>query len=317
MECYDFITIDFETATKYYNSACSIGIAAVQGGAIIDTYYSLLQPPALKFSPENIAVHGISPEMVVNSPTLDEIWPAISHFFSSSLVIAHNAAFDISVLKQSLCLASLPDFKYVDSVSIAKDYVSGSKSLDNCARQLGIDLGHHHNALDDAISCAKVVLCCLSRSGLSNIGQLCFAKENIKIHNMADLKTQEMFVLSSSRKTLPKYSHISPKSVTPSHNCFDCQHPLYEKAIVFTGELHISRAEAMQLAVDVGAKVTSSVSRKTNYLVVGKQDLSLVGSDGLSSKQEKAYELNKQGKADIKIISEDDFLSLVNQGVGV
>ena len=77
------------------------------------------------------------------------------------------------------------------------------------------------------------------------------------------------------------------------------------------------RTEAMQLAVDVGAKVASSVSRKTHYLVVGKQDLSLVGDDGMSTKEERAYELNSQGKADIKIIGEDTFLSLVHQGVKI
>ena len=317
MKIYDFVAVDFETATRSYDSACSIGIAAVKDGVITDTFYSLLQPPTLEFSPENISVHGITPEMVANSPTLDDIWPDIFSFFSDSLIIAHNAFFDVSVLKRSLHCWIVPDFKYVDSISVAKDYVSGSKSLDNCAKQLEIDPGCHHNAIDDAVTCAHVVLCCLRRSGFSNIGQLCFAKENVKIHHMADLDAPEKFTASGKKSSLPTYASIRPKDITPSRQCFDCQHPLYEKNIVFTGELRMPRTEAMQLAVDVGAKVASSVSRKTHYLVVGKQDLSLVGNDGMSTKEERAYELNSQGKADIKIIGEDGFLSLVHQGVKI
>ena len=83
---------------------------------------------------------------------------------------------------------------------------------------------------------------------------------------------------------------------------------------MFTGELHISRAEAMQLAVDVGAKVTSSVSKKTDYVVVGKQDLALVGEDGMSTKEERAHALNSEGVANIQIIGEAEFLALIHQG---
>ena len=72
----------------------------------------------------------------------------------------------------------------------------------------------------------------------------------------------------------------------------------------------MSRAEAMQIAVNSGAVVKTSVSRKTDYLVVGKQDLTLVGDDGRSTKEEKAYALNADGKAVIQIIDEAEFLRL-------
>jgi putative exonuclease with a BRCT domain len=314
LKVYDFVALDFETATTSYDSACSIGIAAVQDGEIVDTFYSLLQPPSLEFDEHNIAVHGITADMVAHSPTLEEIWPTIFPFFSASLVVAHNAFFDISVLTRSLHGWAIPNFKYVDSISIARDYVSGSKALSNCVDQLGIELTHHHNALDDAIACAKIVLCCLSRSGLSNIGQFCFSRENIKIHHAADLNAPEKFAGTNKRAALPAYASIRPQDISPSCQCFNCQHPLYEKKIVFTGELHISRAEAMQLAVDVGAKVTSSVSKKTDYVVVGKQDLALVGEDGMSTKEERAHALNSEGVANIQIIGEAEFLALIHQG---
>ena len=73
----------------------------------------------------------------------------------------------------------------------------------------------------------------------------------------------------------------------------------------------------MQIAVDCGAVVRTSVSKKTDYLVVGKQDKELVGEDGLSTKEEKAYALNDAGVASIKIVGEEEFLELAGMGVTV
>ena len=82
---------------------------------------------------------------------------------------------------------------------------------------------------------------------------------------------------------------------------------------MLTGELHsLSRRDAMQKIVNVGGIVRSSVSTKTNYLIVGKQDKELVGEDGLSSKQEDALALIKNGKP-IKIINESEFLELLSE----
>lgn len=53
----------------------------------------------------------------------------------------------VGVTNQSLIYDEIQDFKYVDSVAIAKDFVPGSKTLEHCAAHLGIEMGHHHNAL--------------------------------------------------------------------------------------------------------------------------------------------------------------------------
>ena len=72
----------------------------------------------------------------------------------------------------------------------------------------------------------------------------------------------------------------------------------------------IDRKAAMQKVVDLGGLVKSGVSGKTNYLVVGQQDKTLVGNDGLSTKEKKAYALIENG-IDIKIIRETEFLRLI------
>ena len=70
------------------------------------------------------------------------------------------------------------------------------------------------------------------------------------------------------------------------------------------------------MAETAGAFVKSSVSKKTDYVVVGEQDIDLVGSDGLSSKLERAYQLIDEYGIDIKIIGEVEFLRLLTAKEG-
>lgn len=310
---FDFVAIDFETATDKFNSACAIGLAAVRNGEIVQTEYSLIKPPDLNFLPQNIEIHGITPNMVANSPTLDDLWsPVLWQYFGPNLIVAHNARFDISVLKQSLANQYCPDFKYIDSVSVAKDFVPGSKSLEHCAAQLGIDMGQHHNALDDAVTCAKIVLACLNLSHMPNIGQLCFSRDNIKIHNFSDL--QIITSMQSKSKQRPSYSaYASVKEIKPKTESFDETNPFYQKKIVFTGTFSIGRDQIMQIAADAGANLKSGVSRKTDYLVVGEPDPNYTDENGKMQKERTAIELNESGKTHIKIINEEEFRRLLGE----
>ena len=71
----------------------------------------------------------------------------------------------------------------------------------------------------------------------------------------------------------------------------DPSNPFYGKAVVFTGDMEMPRAEAAQAVAELGAHVKSAVSRKTDYLVAGAQDPALVGAGGRSGKEEKAAAL--------------------------
>ncbi len=310
MNQYDFVAIDFETANDYYDSACAIGIAAVSDFQIKKTFYSLIKPLG-EFSVENISIHGITPEDVKDAPFLEELWPTISEYFGNYAILAHNAVFDISVLKRSYPYSEyISDFKYIDTISLCKDFVKGKKDLKSCAESLGVHLEHHHNALDDAIACAKIAICCIQQAGFKDLGSLCFSKPNVKIHNFSELNPMEKAFI---HKPKPQYNHVKPSDIVQTVDCLDCSNPLYGKTVVFTGEMVMDRALAMQIAVNAGATVRSSVSKKTNYLIVGVQDKKIVGEDGMSTKEEKAHELNEKGVCHIDIIGEEDFLKLANK----
>lgn len=108
-------------------------------------------------------------------------------------------------------------------------------------------------------------------------------------------------------------SSISAKDITTDKSDFDVTHPLFGKLCVFTGTLErMQRKDAMQIVVDFGGQVGNSVTKKTNYLILGNNDYCPLIKDGKSSKQKKAEALKLSGN-DIEIISEDVFYDMISE----
>ncbi len=154
-----YVAIDFETANNDPVSACSVGLARMEDGRVVDTYYSLINPASRYFSPFNISIHGIRPEDVADAPLFRDIWPDILMFIDEDLLIAHNAPFDIGIVKALLAYYGLavPPLHYTDTVRISRvsfPFLPNHK-LTTISRHFGFTYRAHH-ALDDAINCAKV-----------------------------------------------------------------------------------------------------------------------------------------------------------------
>lgn len=152
-----YVAIDFETANNQPTSACSVGLAKMEDGKLIDSYYTLIRPPSSYFSPMNISIHGIQPEDVEDAPEFDLIWPDILLFIGDDLLIAHNAPFDIGILRAMLTHYELPipPLRYTCTVRISRKVWPqfSSHRLTDLSRRFGFDYRAHH-ALDDAVNCA-------------------------------------------------------------------------------------------------------------------------------------------------------------------
>lgn len=109
-----------------------------------------------------------------------------------------------------------------------------------------------------------------------------------------------------------QYSGIDINSITTTNTDFNQFHPLYQKVCCFTGKLeNMPRKDAMQLVVDLGGIVANSVTKKTNYLILGNNDYCTQIKDGKSNKQKKAEKLKLSGQ-DIEVISENTFYEMLN-----
>lgn len=304
----DFVAIDFETANSNNNSACSLGVAVVKNLKIIHTKHFLIRPPVLKFNSKNINLHGITPDDVTDSPLFPEVWEQIKHYFDENIIVAHNAAFDMSVLKCCLMEYNIkpPNFTYMCSMQMSNCVCDDSivrRSLEDRANYFNIELANHHDALSDAIACAKLVISVINEI---KRGNLCSPINHIALYRFDDFRATR-----SLNKGNRRFQKINISEIKPSKNNIDNTSAFYGKNIVFTGELmSLGRREAMQKVVDLGGIIKSSVSSKTDFLIVGIQDKSIVGEDGMSSKEEVAYRLKEKGHH-IQIITEQEFLRLL------
>ena len=315
MEKFDFIAIDFETANNSNDSACSLGIAGVQNNSIVEEKYYLIQPPDMKFDTKNIGINKLTPIDVKNAPLFPEVWDKIEHYFDgNTIIVAHNAVFDMSVLKDCLIeyKIEIPDFDYVCSIPISTRACGNEKvgtSLEDRTNYFRINIGAHHNSLDDAKACANLVIKCLE---IKKQGSLeCYCTDyDISIKHFKDLNPIKKIINNNKYKSFEK---INISEIHATTNYFDKSHVFYGKKIVFTGELtSMKRKDAMQKVVNLGAIIKNGVSKNTNFLIVGIQDKALVGESGISSKEEKAYDLIKNGY-NIKILNESEFLKYISK----
>ena len=96
-----YIVFDVETPNSHNDRMSSLGVVVVEGQNVIQEYYTLINPET-HFDPFNISLTGISPADVRDKPTFAEAWAELAPIFSSGVLIAHNAPFDMSVLAKCL-----------------------------------------------------------------------------------------------------------------------------------------------------------------------------------------------------------------------
>ena len=176
----DFTAIDFETANGSPASPCSVGLVRVRGGELVESFESLFKPPALYnwFSAGNVAVHGITPQMIESAPEFSEILGPMMGFIGQDVLIAHNASFDMGVLRAAAEAIStpLPEISYTCSVSISrKTYNLDSYRLNQVAYAIGHEEFDHHNALADSDACSRIVIHAAERHGATNLEELLVA----------------------------------------------------------------------------------------------------------------------------------------------
>ncbi len=311
MLSHDFVAVDFEIANDSLASACSVGIVAVKNLKIVKTEYHLIRPVNPYFAEKNIKIHGITPDSVKDAPLFPDIWKEIQHYFQENLAVAHNAHFDMSVLK--LCLMEhrlkIPRFHYLCSIPISTRVCGGQgigTSLKERAGYFGISMEGHHNALSDARICASIVIGTIKQGQWNSFRSFCQEEPGLPIKDFTDLSPRKRFGKPY------RFQRIAISEITATVESFNEAHHFYGKNVVFTGKLkNIDRRTAMQEIVNLGGKVKSSVSKKTEIIILGLQDKTLVGAEGISLKERRAYELIEQG-FDIEIIREERFLKLLN-----
>lgn len=155
----EYTVIDVETPNSKNDSICSIALIKVKDDEVVSKEYHLVDPED-RFDPFNVRLHGISKAMVKGSPIFSSLWEKIGHHFTSGVIVAHNATFDLNVLAKSLRRNNMavPEFRYVCTYRLSKSAISGLSrhGLSQVCEYFGISLFDHHNALCDAEACQEI-----------------------------------------------------------------------------------------------------------------------------------------------------------------
>ncbi len=155
-----FIAFDVETPNRMNHRMSSIGITVIEDGEIVERYDSLVNPET-HFDYFNTRLTGIRAEMVREAPTFPELWSEIEPRMSSGLLVAHNAVFDMGVLKKCLHDYGIewrPYVRYLCTVQMGRRILPGvSHKLNDMCDYYGICLDHHQ-AASDSQACAEILL---------------------------------------------------------------------------------------------------------------------------------------------------------------
>jgi DNA polymerase-3 subunit epsilon len=173
----DFTAIDFETANPKRASACAVGLVRVRDGQIVHAAGTLIQPPAGfgEFSGFNTKVHGITSAMVATAPPWRQVADWIRGYVADDLLVAHNASFDMSVLRQACAAEAMPvpGNDYVCTLALARQASQlRSYRLPDVAAEFGVRLTAHHEASADARCAAQVAVAMARRHGHDKLEQL-------------------------------------------------------------------------------------------------------------------------------------------------
>jgi DNA polymerase III epsilon subunit-like protein len=301
-----FCAIDFETANWYRGSPCAVGLVKVVDGQVVEKRRWLMRPPAGydEFDPFNIETHGITAAMVRDEPRFSERLPEILAFAGGLPFVAHNAAFDMGVIRDACDASDLawPEASYACTLVFSRvTWSLLSYSLPWVAEAAGIPFEHHHDPDADARAAASILLAIALHFGAGSLEDIAAATHG-QIGSMSAEDWNGCHrTWSGGLGDVP----VTNAAANPAH-------PFYGRKIVFTGALgSMTRALAWDRVAEVGGRPAPGVTKQTNVLVIGYQDArKLRPGEDLSAKARKARDLRERGQQ-IEIMPETDFAQLL------
>jgi DNA polymerase-3 subunit epsilon len=185
----DLVYTVFDTETTGLEPSAGDEIIQLGAARIVNSrllrqeIFNQLVDPQRPLRPETIPIHGITDDMVRGQPTIDAVLPAFHEFCEDTVLIAHNAAFDMRFLQLKEEMTGIRFGQPVLDTLLLSAVVhpnQESHRLDAIAERLGIVIESRHNALDDAVATAEVflkLLPLLAEQGITTLRQALEASE--------------------------------------------------------------------------------------------------------------------------------------------
>lgn len=195
-----YLFIDVETPNCNNNSICSIGaIKTDLQGNIIQEISRHIDPQD-RFDAININVHGITADDVYGKETFEQLWHStLEALFSDSVLVAHNANFDLNVITKCLDTANISytPFEYIcTKIEARSRCCCSSLKLPDLCQHYGIVLDNHHNAISDSRACMQLFFALMTDSPMTSRA----FKQSNNSHYDTARKIEPILVNSNSKE---------------------------------------------------------------------------------------------------------------------
>lgn len=301
----NFVVVDIETTgfSTVWDSIIEVAAIRCVNEEEVEIFTSLIQPPKISddefVTPYIEKLTGITNEMLNDAPSIEAVLPDLYDFIGSSVIVGHNVNFDINFLYDNFMKYLDRPLKndFIDTMRLSRRLFPDAphhRLSDLCSRY-SIDYSHAHRSL---IDCRLTLKC----------------YQNL-IHDIKNsFGDMDSFLQSLKKSRSRNHSYnLKASDIHAEYTDFDISHPLYKKVCVFTGALEkMIRKDAMQLVANLGGINADSVTKKTNFLILGNNDYCKSIKDGKSSKQKKAEKLKLDGY-DIEILPETAFYEMLDE----
>lgn len=227
-ESDEFVVFDIETTgfSSVNHRIIEIGAVKLKGGEVVDRFSSFVDP-GVPVPYKITELTGITDAMVIGQPKISKVIVDFLEFIRGSILVAHNAYFDVGFIRKNAKDYGLSfDNPIVDTVPMARFLYRDLKrhKLDVLAKHLGISMGNHHRAVDDAMTTVSILLKSFEKMkdmGITSLKELnARSRENtdvsklpmyhtvILVKNMTGLKNLYEMVSSSHIDTFFKKPRI-------------------------------------------------------------------------------------------------------------
>jgi len=155
----EYVAFDLETTGLYrHDSIIEIGAVRMKQGVEVERFQTFVDPKR-RLHPKTVELTGITDDMLKGAPTIEEILPKFKEFVGGSILVAHNADFDVNFVRRACEEQGIKwDMTYVDTLAISQCLMPemGRFSLDVVAKKFDLADFNHHRAGDDALVCGKI-----------------------------------------------------------------------------------------------------------------------------------------------------------------
>lgn len=157
-----FVIFDIETTglNPYRHKLIEIGAVKVEKGIITDRFSEFVNPiVSIPYEIEQLT--GITDTMLKNAGVLEDVLPRFLEFCEGSVLVAHNAQFDVNFIRLKAAeLGIKVEYTVADTMTMARVLLHELKTfnLKSVTKATGVLLENHHRAVDDAEATAGVFL---------------------------------------------------------------------------------------------------------------------------------------------------------------